>query len=584
MSRALARPAGGEFGPQDARSNLAVQPAAVVPKINLKKAAVKIVRPASGLLPTAPKIVATPVTAKAKIEDGHELLSSTVPPTSTKLAGIESQKIKPEVDISPPKSYLSTSKNNAASALDAMFARLDSQNLATSPDPHPPSNVTTEGGSVASSCAISILSKEAPVISRKDAQSVDSSPQARSLEDTEKKQTVLDIKAMPAEMQGKVIGMAVESMSKEELEREYLKTAAEFLNSLPTGARTGSVIPIQSAMRSFHQFAVPEAVISSSAKAETLKRKCVAAVATYLNQIPQNINGGLKGDVVSKIFEDVKGDFLYFCAKLVDEKVLRVENLNQVLGLCHVLNNALSAGGDDGGNKSVDPGNPAKTEKNIAAAISRQEFPAPLSAWPTQGKRENVAGIRTVILKGVASLPSINKLQAFVWGGRLESLSFELGKGIALVKFLTAEGCKKYFDATVNGIPIPREKELIFVELATGPNSLNDVLQNCIEGEASRCVRAVDADEDWDDMVLLNLARGKGKTKREVDRIKHGRTVKGRYYIEFRFANIYNALSFKRALQDDMDWEQCTIGFAKDPCEVARGVHLKDEDEDTGFF
>jgi hypothetical protein len=62
-----------------------------------------------------------------------------------------------------------------------------------------------------------------------------------------------------------------------------------------------------------------------------------------------------------------------------------------------------------------------------------------------------------------------------------------------------------------------------------------------------------------------------------------------RYYIEFRFSNIYNALNFKRSLMDDEDWEHCTISYAPDPCETARGVHFKDEEEeeeanDSGFF
>jgi hypothetical protein len=58
-----------------------------------------------------------------------------------------------------------------------------------------------------------------------------------------------------------------------------------------------------------------------------------------------------------------------------------------------------------------------------------------------------------------------------------------------------------------------------------------------------------------------------------------------RYYIEFRFANIYHALSFKRQLTKDVDWEHCTINYGIDPCDTARGVHYKDEDEEgVGFF
>lgn len=98
-----------------------------------------------------------------------------------------------------------------------------------------------------------------------------------------------------------------------------------------------------------------------------------------------------------------------------------------------------------------------------------------------------------------------------------------------MIKFMTAEGCQKYFDATENGIEVPgdKAKTLIIVERQPRPNSINDVLRNCIEGDASRCVRALGADEDWSDMVLLKLARGGGKVEREVDRIKRGKNAKG---------------------------------------------------------
>ena len=51
-------------------------------------------------------------------------------------------------------------------------------------------------------------------------------------------------------------------------------------------------------------------------------------------------------------------------------------------------------------------------------------------------------------------------------------------------------------------------------------------------------------------------------------------------YVEFRFSNIYHALNFKRELMDNDDWEHCSIGYAPDPCELADGVHYKDEVEE----
>jgi protein-S-isoprenylcysteine O-methyltransferase len=120
--------------------------------------------------------------------------------------------------------------------------------------------------------------------------------------------------------------------------------------------------------------------------------------------------------------------------------------------------------------------------------------------------------------------------------------------------------------------------------MAEGPNSTNDVIRNCIEGDASRCIRAVGG-TDYNDMMLMKLACGKDKSKRELDRIKRGKTARGYEFVEFRFANIYHALNFKREIMDDEDWEHCTISYAPDPCELARGVHYKDADEEgSGFF
>lgn len=35
---------------------------------------------------------------------------------------------------------------------------------------------------------------------------------------------------------------------------------------------------------------------------------------------------------------------------------------------------------------------------------------------------------------------------------------------------------------------------------------------------------------------------------------------------------------------DDEGWEHCSIGYAPDPCERARGVHYEGADEEGGRF
>lgn len=102
------------------------------------------------------------------------------------------------------------------------------------------------------------------------------------------------------------------------------------------------------------------------------------------------------------------------------------------------------------------------------------------------------------------------------------------GSDFAVVRFLTPEACDKYFNATENGIELGgTNKAVIFVEKQPGPTSINDVVRNCTEGDASRCVRALNAEEDWSVIMLNKLARGKGQIKREIDCIKPGKTARG---------------------------------------------------------
>ncbi|KAA8617885.1 hypothetical protein PtrSN002B_006406 [Pyrenophora tritici-repentis] len=157
----------------------------------------------------------------------------------------------------------------------------------------------------------------------------------------------------------------------------------------------------------------------------------------------------------------------------------------------------------------------------------------------------------------------------------------EPGSSTAVVKFLSAEGCDKYHKETANGIKVVGDMKTVIIEVekTDGPNSINDVIRNCIEQGVTRCVRAT-GEMDKDDMTLMKLARGNSHAhKREVDRIKRGKNKQGHAYIEFRFANIYHALQFKRELHALEEWEHCNVQYIADPCEVAKGIHYKDEDE-----
>lgn len=154
----------------------------------------------------------------------------------------------------------------------------------------------------------------------------------------------------------------------------------------------------------------------------------------------------------------------------------------------------------------------------------------------SHGKRltSPAAAYRTCFLKGVRGL-TLSDLTPLVWGGALESLIIPPASDVATVKFLTPNACTTYLAATSNGIVIPADpskpsapQKLVFVEPQPSPNSINDMIQACIDTEQTRCVRAMGVDVDWSDAALMKLALGTDRaSKRDVERIKKGTNAKG---------------------------------------------------------
>ncbi|CAO2651581.1 Nn.00g041510.m01.CDS01 [Neocucurbitaria sp. VM-36] len=569
------------WGSQDARSNLAVEPAANPGNFKLKKNAVKVVgaaspvsrastRPAAPAPAIASSPVPGPVQSKLKEADGHAPASPATPATPI----LAPRNVPSRVGIFTPSDV-------AESALDSLFSRLTTQS------PDPPSR-TTE--------AISFAGPDKAIFSFDHRPNTADAPK-QVLEST----TNPPLPPVKPEQAGTAIATALpekaeptketdsqkvkndtkheQNMSREGFEHEYLLKASQYVSALPA-TQNMTVQTIKAVSKKLRSSYVPDAKLDTKTN-EALKARYVFAVLKYVNQLKRGPKL-LTADFIREILKNNDGNFLAMCAVLVSEEHIALENLDDVAGLCKTILDSLPTSEPVAATMTTTM-NPAEAlpTTNEARQVSNDPMDN-TSAWASQEKRDNAANYRTCVLKGVSGVTSINQLQALVWGGRLESISMpETGSDFALVKFLTPEACQKYFEATENGIEVAGDKKMvIFVERTAGPNSSNDVINNCIKGDASRCVRAVGADEDWSDVILMKLARGKSQMKREVDRTKRGKTARGHNFIEFRFANIYHALGFKRELMDDMEWEHCTIGYAPDPCETAHGVHLLDEDEE----
>ncbi|KAH4893303.1 hypothetical protein HBI49_127190 [Parastagonospora nodorum] len=563
------------YGNQDARGNLAVQPAAVLSAFKFKKAAVKVVgaataRSSSAAASSSP--VPRPVKAKPREVEHQEPVQHTVAVTSS-LAGVASVSIKTE---------LPTSHTGEESALDDLFARLNAQEASklsssdqSASPPRPKGNIFSfEDGPGVQDASSDIPRSTSAIEARETMTSNARGP----ITNTVVPKT--DEAAQPA---GKD-----ETDEPESRESIYLRKAADYLEALPYG-NSVPVDIIKSVSKKLRSVYAPNAKLSSE-EAEKLKARYAFAIVNYVNKFYKKAAKPITSEVAKKALHDANGDMLRVCAMLVEEKYLSIKDMDSIAGLCSMINDALPKAEAPSALATPKPGPnaPVAAVRDSTSSVSARKDPlVGLTAWPTQEKRETPPAYRVCILKGVSGIKSINQLQALVWGGRLESLALPVpGSDFAVVRFLTPEACDKYFKATENGIEVQGDKKtLIFVEKQAGPTSINDTIRNCTEGDASRCIRALDADEDWSDMQLMKLARGKSSIKREVDRIKQGITARGRHYIDFRFASIYHALNFKQQLHQEEDWESCTIVYAPDPCEIAHSVHYQDEDgEATGFF
>jgi hypothetical protein len=164
--------------------------------------------------------------------------------------------------------------------------------------------------------------------------------------------------------------------------------------------------------------------------------------------------------------------------------------------------------------------------------------------------------------------------------------------GVAYVRFTSGDACDKYCENYRNGLTLRYRGRLytICVDKCTEVDIISGMLQGYIDCGASRCVRAIGADEDWSMGALRKLAEGKsrkGKVENITDVYRNGvswchwalfvRLANSPQVrtIVFRFTSINDAVTFKAMLTRDEDWEACNVQFAVDPCEKASGVHLE---------
>lgn len=129
-----------------------------------------------------------------------------------------------------------------------------------------------------------------------------------------------------------------------------------------------------------------------------------------------------------------------------------------------------------------------------------------------------VARVRKIILYDLPSIANATFVQSLICGGQIDT--FNIHGKTAQVSFCDPEACENFFTTFFkpNGLLIKREgrQYLIKVGKAKEVEPVSSVLRTQLECGATRCVKAVGADEDLRIAELHRLAAGRN---RKVEKI-----------------------------------------------------------------
>lgn len=196
--------------------------------------------------------------------------------------------------------------------------------------------------------------------------------------------------------------------------------------------------------------------------------------------------------------------------------------------------------------------------------------------WGTPPKREKPRSrVRKVILTGLPASTDLTLVQSLISGGAIDTYTLSPIGHTAYVTFASGDACDKFYEKHPNGIDFKHEGKSYtsFVDRSKDVDVISGMLQGYLDCGATRCVRAVNVDEDWGMRALHRVAEGQKKSRKVekiIDSFRNGvRTV------VFRFTSVSDAVAFRGGLLRGVDWEGVRVEFDKDPCELATGVHME---------
>jgi hypothetical protein len=290
-------------------------------------------------------------------------------------SGPENREIRPAITATPTKStnvVLPVPKKDSELSLEELFARLSARSP-TSDVPKAPSAL----GDL-SKVSIDHLTTSDP---SKESTKTESMPEF--LFATPAAHPDSSVKALHNTTKlSETISEKVEKPSTRELneiEREYLRKASEYVSALPASNNTpGHLFKTVSAK--FHSSYAPT-VKPDAQEVDRLKARYVFAVVNFINQKVKMSATPLTADKVKGMLQSNNGSFLTLCAILVEEKYMALENLDHVVGLCKTVSDALPKVDD-----AVPRVSPALTTKSPSTPSN--DPMDKMKLWPTQEKRD----------------------------------------------------------------------------------------------------------------------------------------------------------------------------------------------------
>ena len=141
------------------------------------------------------------------------------------------------------------------------------------------------------------------------------------------------------------------------------------------------------------------------------------------------------------------------------------------------------------------------------------------------------AKVRKVIIKDLPRDSTATFVASIVYGGAVEEIQIRSSAArnlTAVVRFMKAEDCSKFYEETSNGLVYKKDAKgrelVVFVELAKDVDVVGGLLQGWIDTGITRCVRAVGVESKWDLDGLFKIAERKN---RKVEKIVDGQNAGG---------------------------------------------------------